>query len=78
MNAHVLDGDKEELLSHFSTYSRSGSDLYDNLATADRSLDKITLSTGEEVVVTQGNWRSLIQDVKTAEDRASVFEAVFK
>lgn len=77
MNAHVLDEDKEELLSHFSTYSRSGSDLYDNLATADRSLDKITLSTGEEVVVTQGNWRSLIQDVKTAEDRDSVFEAVF-
>lgn len=77
MNEHVLDADKEALLSNFSTYRNAGSDLYDNLSTADKKLDEITLTNNEKVVVTQGNWRALIQQVDNAEDRKRVFEAIF-
>ena len=78
MNEHVLDASREQMLSYFSSYSDSCSDLYDNLANADRPADFVRLSTGEKVQVTQGNWRSLIMSAKTANDRKKIFNAVFK
>ena len=77
MNGHVLDGASERLLSYYGSIGRTSSDLYASLANADRVPSKVTLSDGNEVTVTQGNWRSLICDVKTAEDRKKVFHAIF-
>ena len=77
MNEHVLDASKEQLLSYFGTYRNAASDLYDNLSTADKSITYVKLSDGNKVAVTQGNWRSLITDAKTAKDRKKVFEAIF-
>ena len=70
MNEHVLDSKAEQLLSYFNAYSGSCSDLYDNLATADKKVDYVKLSTGEKVAVTQGNWRSLVMDAKTETDKS--------
>ena len=78
MNEHVLDASKEQMLSYFSSYGDACSNLYDNLANADRPADFVRLSTGEKVQVTQGNWRSLIMSSKTPGDRKKVFNAVFK
>ena len=78
MNEHVLDSKAEQLLSYFNAYSGSCSDLYDNLATADKKVDYVKLSTKEKVAVTQGNWRSLVMDAKTEADKRKIFEAIFK
>lgn len=77
-NAHVLDAKSEQLLSYYSPLTSAGSELYSSLAVADGKGEKITLSTGEEVVVTGGNFRALIQDAACAEDRKAIFEAVYK
>lgn len=77
MNEHVLDSTKEKLLSYFSSVSETSSDLYDALSTSDHKDVTITLSNKEKVVVTQGNWRSLICDAKNPKDRQKIFRAIF-
>ena len=78
LNAHVLDAKSEQLLSYYSPLTSAGSELYSSLAVADGKGEKITLSNGEEVVVTTGNFRALIQNADNAEDRKAIFEAVYK
>lgn len=77
-NAHVLDSKSEQLLSYYSPLTSAGSEMYSSLAVADGKGEKITLSNGTEVVVTGGNYRALIQDAETVEDRKAIFEAVYK
>ncbi|MCI5744999.1 MAG: oligoendopeptidase F [Erysipelotrichaceae bacterium] len=74
---HVLDASKEQLLSYYSTINNTSSDLYDDLATSDRNYQSVKLSDGKKVLVTQGNWTSLIADAKNAKDRKKIFEAIF-
>lgn len=77
-NAHVLDSKSEELLSYYAPLTSAGRELYSSLAVADGKGEKVTLSNGNEVVVTGGNYRALIQDTNSAEDRKIIFEAVYK
>ena len=77
-NAHVLDAKSEELLSYYSPLLSSGSELYSSLAVADGKGETITLSNGQSVVVTGGNYRALIQESNNKEDRKAIFEAVYK
>ena len=74
---HVLDANSEKLLSYFGPVSM-GDDLYSSLAVADGKHATATLSNGETVTVTQGNWRSLIMKTKDASDRKSIFEALYQ
>ena len=74
---HVLDVKSEKLLAAFDPLESEGSNLYSMLAVGDCVNKSVVLSTGKEVTVTQGNWRSLIAEVPTAEDRKKVFEAIF-
>ena len=77
MNEHVLDASKEQLLSLYGPIEQTSSDLYSSLANSDRKPTTIKLSDGSKVTVTQGNWRSLIMDAKTPNDRKKVFHAIF-
>lgn len=77
-NAHVLDNTCEELLSYYSNLTESGAELYSNLAVGDNTAVSVKLSTGETVKVTQGNFRSLIEEATSAEDRKNIFEAVYQ
>ena len=74
---HVLDERSETLLSIYSPLTSTGSELYSALAVSDGKAKEITLSNGEKVFVTQGNYRSLIMDSKNPVDRKNIFEAVF-
>ncbi|MFW5913876.1 MAG: oligoendopeptidase F [Bacillota bacterium] len=74
---HILDAERESLLANFSELRRQGSNLHGALAVADNSAQEVTLSDGSTVAVTNGNFRSLIADAKTAEDREKIFRAVF-
>jgi len=74
---HVLDSKCEKILSLFSPLEQSGSELYSSLAVSDNKSVEVTLSTNETVAVTQGNYRSLIAEAKSEEDRKIIFEAIF-
>ena len=77
-NEHILDEKSEQLISYFSPLFRKGTSLYSALSVSDNEAVEVTLSDGEKAMVTQGSWRGLITDSKTAEDRKKVFEAIFK
>ena len=76
-NEHILDASSEQLISYYSPLFRKGNSLYSALSVSDSEGVEIELEDKEKVVVTQGNWRSLIADSKCASDRQKVFEAIF-
>lgn len=75
---HVLSSDQENLLANFGPTRSVPSSLYQALAIIDRQDEKITLSNGEEITVTQSNYRSLLSETPNAEDRRLIFESAFK
>ena len=77
LKAHVLDKDKEKLLSHFSQYMGAVNDIYDELSTSDIKWNEITLSTGEKVLVTNGMYSKILDGNKNQDDRRKAFEALY-
>jgi oligoendopeptidase F len=75
---HVLDGDQERILANFGPTRNVPSSLYQALSIVDAVDEKITLSHGKELTITLSNFRSLLPEVPTADDRRLVFEAAFK
>lgn len=75
---HVLSTDQETILANFGASRSVPSSLYQSLAIIDRTDEKITLTTGKEITVTQSNYRSLLAETPEAEDRKRIFEAAFK
>ena len=71
--AHVLDENSERLLSYFSRFSRVPSNLYDQLSTADIKFGTITLSTGEEVQISEGEAGRIFATSRNHEDRKAAF-----
>ena len=74
---HVLDNKSESLLANYSQLSGQGSEVYSALSIADKVDKEVVLSSGEKVVITSGNYRSLLADLEESEDRKLVFEAIF-
>lgn len=76
--SHVLSEDKEKLLSNFGVIRSIPTNLYQSLAVIDRQDEKVTLSDGKEVLVTQAQFRALLEEAKTAEDRELIFKTLYK
>jgi oligoendopeptidase F len=74
---HVLDSKSEAILANYSQLTSQGAQLYNALAVADKVDKEVILSSGEKVVITSGNYRSYLADLKSPEDRKKVFEAIF-
>lgn len=77
LKTHVLDKDKEKLLSHFSQYMGAVNDIYDELSTSDIKWNEIVLSTGEKVLVTNGMYSKILDGNKNQDDRRKAFEALY-
>ena len=73
---HVLDEDGERLMSLASRLSAAPNDAYFALSTADVKYPTITLSTGEDVVVSYGQYRAILATRREQADRAKAFEAL--
>jgi oligoendopeptidase F len=73
---HVLDEKGERLMSLASRLAGSPNDAYFALSTADVKHPSITLSTGEEVVVSYAQYRALLATRREQADRARAFEAL--
>ena len=73
---HVLDEAGERLMSLASRLASSPNDAYWALSTADAKFPKITLSTGEEVTVSYGQYRAILATRPEQADRARAFTAL--
>ncbi len=73
--AHVLDESKETLLSYFARFNQAPRDIYTNLSTADVDFPTITLSNGDKIQVTNGNYSRVLATNYNQEDRKNTFEA---
>jgi oligoendopeptidase F len=73
---HVLDDKGEHLLSLSNQLSSTPYDIYAALSTADVKHPVITLSSGEHVTVTYGQYRAILATNRSQTDRASAFRAL--
>ncbi len=71
---HVLDADKEKLLSYYSQLGGNPGSTYKSLAVADIDFPMVELSTGEKVKATNGNYYRVLSLNKNQEDRRKMFE----
>jgi len=73
---HVLDEEGERLLSLASRLQEAPDEAYEALSTADARWPTITLSTGEPVTVTYGQYRAILATSRIQADRAQAFTAL--
>jgi oligoendopeptidase F len=73
---HVLDEAGERLMSLSSRLSAAPNDAYWSLSTADARFPTITLSTGDDVTVSYGQYRAILATRRNQADRAAAFTAL--
>jgi oligoendopeptidase F len=73
---HVLDEEGERLMSLASRLASSPNDSYWALSTADATFPSITLSTGETVTVSYGQYRAILATRREQSDREKAFTAL--
>ncbi len=73
--AHVLDAEGEQLLSYFSSFARTPRSIHSELSTSDIDFPDVTLSDGETITVTPGQYGLVLATNRNQEDRKTVFEA---
>jgi oligoendopeptidase F len=73
---HVLDEAGERLMSLSSRLASAPNDAYWALSTADTKFPTITLSDGEDVVVSYGQYRAILATRREQADRAAAFKAL--
>ncbi len=73
---HVLDEAGERLMSLSSRLASSPNDAYWALSTADAKFPTITLSSGETVTVSYGQYRAILATRREQSDRAKAFVAL--
>src|SRR5687768_3093243 len=74
---HVLDESGEKLMSLSSRLASSPNEAYWSLSTADAKFPKITLTTGEEVTVSYGQYRAILATRREQADRETAFRALY-
>jgi oligoendopeptidase F len=75
--AHVLDAAGERLMSLSGRLAATPADAYSALSTADARFPTITLSTGESVQVSYGQYRRLLATCRQQPDRRAAYEALY-
>jgi oligoendopeptidase F len=75
---HVLDDKGERLMSLASRLAAAPNDAYWALSTADAKFPTVTLSDGETVTVSYGQYRAILATRREQPDRAMAFEALHK
>ena len=71
--AHVLSEQGEHLLSLAAQATSSTGEAYQALSTADVRFPEVTLSTGERVVVSYGQYRAVLATNRNQADRRTAF-----
>jgi len=74
---HVLSEESEQLLSYYNRALGSPAQIYNELSTSDIEYPEVTLSTGETVTMTPGQYYSILSTNRNQEDRRKAFEAFY-
>lgn len=77
LQEHVLNEQGEKLLSLTERLGSVPRDSYAALSTADARFPTITLSTGESVQVSYGQYRKLLATCRSQDDRRKAYEALY-
>ena len=72
---HVLDEQGERLLSYAGRFGSVPHDSYAALTTADMKPAMIQLSSGDEVTLTYGQYRAILETNRNQDDRAKAYRA---
>ncbi|MBI4886563.1 MAG: oligoendopeptidase F [Acidobacteria bacterium] len=72
---HVLDEEGERLLSYAGRFNSVPHDSYAALTTADVKFPSITMSTGERVTLSYGQYRAVLETNRHQPDRAAAYRA---
>ena len=72
---HVLDEQGERLMSFAGRFNSVPHDSYAALTTADAKFPSITLGGGEQVTLSYGRYRVLLETNRRQEDRAAAYRA---
>ncbi len=75
---HVLSEDKEQILSYFSRFNGTPVEAYSELTTSDIQFPTITLSNGDQVTMTYGNYGHVLATNRNRADRVHAFEGHYK
>ncbi len=73
--AHVLDESKETILSYYTRFNQTPTDIYSNLSTTDIDFPNVTLADSSEVQATNGNYGRILATDYNQDDRKKIFEA---
>ena len=76
MRAHTLSADQEKILASFGLITETPSDVYNIFNNAEMPYAKVTLSTGEEVTLTNSAYTKY-RSTGVRDDRAKIFDAFF-
>jgi oligoendopeptidase F len=74
---HVLDEAGERLMSLSTRLASAPNEAYWSLSTADAKFPTITLSSGEEVTVSYGQYRAILATRREQSDRENAFRALY-
>ncbi len=74
---HVLDADKEQLLSYFSPFDGTPGSIYNDLSISDIKFQDVILSDGDTVTVTEGTYQNITSTHRNQDDRRKAFEALY-
>ncbi|WP_320046222.1 oligoendopeptidase F [uncultured Ilyobacter sp.] len=77
LQGHVLDAEKEKLLSYYGQFMGAPGDIYKELTTSDIKWNEIELSTGEKTKVTNAVYSKILSTNKNQGDRKKAFEALY-
>jgi len=72
---HVLDEQGEKLLAYSSQFNSSPSNIYAMLCTADVQWPTVTLSSGEDLTVTSGQYYARMESERKRSDREMIWRA---
>ncbi len=75
--AHILDKEKEQLLSYFGSSAGTAANTYTSLTTADVKFPTIQLENGEDLKLTHANYAHLLNTSKVRADRKKAAEAFY-
>lgn len=74
---HVLNEEKEQLLSYFSTFNGTPSDVYQGMTSSDIEYKTVVLSTGDTIEATSANTYNFLRNSRNQDDRRKVYEAYY-
>ncbi len=78
LQAHVLDKDKEKLLSYYGQFDGTPGSIYQEMTVSDIDFKDVVLSSGDTVKATETTTFATLRTNRNQADRASIFKGLYE